>query len=76
MSTYLCELSLVEYKLLRYRPSLLAASAIYLSTKLLRKEKKEDASHWGGTALEEYSRYGEAEVRNCAKDLCLLLQGA
>lgn len=76
MSTYLCELSLVEYKLLRYNPSLLAASAIYLSTKLLRKDKKEETSHWGGTPLEEYSRYSEAEIWNCAKDLCLLLQGA
>jgi len=62
MSTYLCELSLVEYKLLRYNPSLLAASAIYLSTKLLRKDKKEETSHWGGTPLEEYSRYSEAEI--------------
>lgn len=63
MATYLCELSLVEYKLLKYKPSLLAASAIYLATKLLKKtDKNEPLSHWGGTALEEYTRYGESDV--------------
>jgi len=73
LSTYIVELSLVEYKLLKYQPSLLASSAIYLSNKILKKSKLDGQSHWGGTTLEEYTHYNESDVRSCAKDLCLLL---
>ena len=73
-ATYIVELSLVEYKLLKYNPSLLAASAIYLSNKILKKSI--GSSHWGGTTLEEYTHYNEQEIKVCTKDLCLLLQGA
>jgi len=76
LATYIVELSLVEYKLLKYIPSLLAASAIYLSNKILNKAKPGVSSHWGGTALEEYTHYKEQEIKLCTKDLCLLLQGA
>ena len=74
LSTYIVELALVEYKLLKYNPALLASSAIYLSNKILNKQKQ--GSTWGGTALEEYTHYSEQEIKLCTKDLCLLLQGA
>jgi hypothetical protein len=57
LALYIVELSLVEYKLLKYHPSLLAASAIYLSNKILNKQ--EGTSHWGGTPLEENTHYTE-----------------
>jgi hypothetical protein len=38
LATYIVELSLVEYKLLKYQPSLLASSAIYLSNKILKNK--------------------------------------
>ncbi len=55
LSYYLIELSLVEYKLLKYKPSLLASASVYLSNKILKRQafKPEDHSQWGGTALEE-----------------------
>jgi cyclin B len=34
LATYLLELATIEYKILRYTPSLLASSAIYLTNKI------------------------------------------
>ena len=36
---YLLELSLIEYKQLKYKPSLLAASVVYLSNKLFKMKQ-------------------------------------
>mmetsp|Transcript_28877 Transcript_28877/g.51463 ORF Transcript_28877/g.51463 Transcript_28877/m.51463 type:complete len:321 (+) Transcript_28877:23-985(+) len=69
LSQYLCELSLVEYKMLRYAPSLLAAASIYLTLKIARRDVV-----WP-VVLAEHSRYRDMALRQCAKDLCILLQG-
>jgi len=34
LAKYLLELSLIEYKMLKYKPSLLGASAIYCANKM------------------------------------------
>jgi hypothetical protein len=36
MARYLLELSLVEYRMLVHRPSVLAASALYLALKIVK----------------------------------------
>jgi len=36
-SCYLLELTLVDFKMLRFRPSLLASASIYLAKKMLRR---------------------------------------
>jgi len=64
---YMLELSLVEYKMLRYVPSLLACGTIYLTNKLQKK------TCWN-EVLEKYSHYEESSVKACAKDLFVLLQ--
>jgi cyclin B len=69
LSQYLCELSLVEYKMLRYPPSLIAASSIYLTLKIGRRDIV-----WPAVLI-EHSRYKDIALRQCAKDLCILLQG-
>jgi len=69
LAKYLIELSLVEYKMLKYTPSNIAASALYLSSKILKK------TPWN-EYLERNAQYTEQEVRPCAKDLCVLLQNA
>ena len=74
MCYYLTELSLVEYKLIKYRPSLLASASMYLAQKMLNKGPR--SQDWGGNPIEEMTKYTEREVKGCAKDLCLLLQGA
>ena len=62
LAAYLCELALLEYRMLRYSPSLLAASALYVTQKIS-----------GGVWDARW--YEEAAVKACARDLCVLLQG-
>ena len=68
LARYLLELSLVEYKMIKFSPIHLASSAVYLSKKLFKLENP-----WTDT-LQRNTNMTEAEVRICAKDMCLLLQ--
>jgi hypothetical protein len=69
LARYLIELPLIEYKMLRYTPSMIAAAAVYLTMKILKRD-----SPWNDH-LKEETQYNEQQVRPCAKDLCILLQG-
>lgn len=67
MARYLLEISLVECKMLKYSPSNLASSAVYLVNKLRKREAWNDV-------MVRNTRYQESQIRQCAKDLCLLMQ--
>ncbi|CAG9322803.1 unnamed protein product [Blepharisma stoltei] len=67
---YLLELSLIEYHMLRYKLSLISASVVYLARKIFRIEP-----HWS-KALGRQARVDESELKECARDLYVLLQGA
>lgn len=58
------ELTLMDVKYLKYSPSNIACSAIYLSGKLFYKEEC-----WNDT-IANNSKYSEKTVRICAKDMC------
>lgn len=64
---YLLELSLLDCKLSRHPPHLLAVAAVFLTGFLLKKPIKPDF---------EQFKLTEQEVKLVAKDLCLLLQSA
>lgn len=66
MAQYLAELALVEVRMLRYPPSILAAAAVFLSKKLLKEQPS--------LPLTMASR--EASINNCIKDLTVLVEGA
>lgn len=70
LSRYLVELSLVNYKMLKYTNSNLAASALYLSLKMTKSQ-----TPWSDV-LTKHTQYKESQVRQCAKDLFQLLQDA
>jgi len=70
LAWYLLELALVEYKMLKYRVSLMAAAALFLASKIDQKPQA-----WSMELADE-THYSEAELKNCAKDLCILAQGA
>jgi hypothetical protein len=70
LSRYLIELALVDYKMLKYSPSMLAAGALFLSNKIFKKEVA-----WPN-ALEISSGLKDQDIRPCAKSLCVLLQYA
>ncbi|KAK8946943.1 putative cyclin-B3-1 [Platanthera zijinensis] len=61
LSFYLIELCLVENESLKYKPSLLCASAIFVARSSLRLNPP-----WTGLLL-KHARYEESELRNCAE---------
>lgn len=67
---YLLELTLSDHRYLRFAPSHLAASAVLLSNKLLRREP-----HWPAE-VSRASGMREQEVTGCAKEMCTLVEFA
>ncbi|KAF8412613.1 hypothetical protein HHK36_000582 [Tetracentron sinense] len=64
MANYLAELSLIEYSMLCYAPSLVAASAIFLAKFILLPSKRP----WNAT-LRHYTLYHPSELCQCVKAL-------
>ncbi|KAK8642872.1 hypothetical protein V6N13_012199 [Hibiscus sabdariffa] len=64
MANYIAELSLLEYSMLCYAPSLVAASAIFLAKFILVPEKKP----WNST-LQHYTLYKPSDLVKCVNDL-------
>ena len=67
MGRYLLELALVDFRFIKYQPSNLAASALYLANKIFLK-----IECWNET-IAYHSKYNEYDVRPCAKELCIVL---
>ncbi|KAG2271772.1 hypothetical protein Bca4012_074008 [Brassica carinata] len=68
LASYLCELSLLDYAMLRYAPSLVAASAVFLARYVLHPSRKPS---WSST-LEHYTRYRAEHLEACVKNLLRL----
>jgi cyclin B len=64
-SRYLLELLLIDYKMIKYNPSLVAATAAYISVKI---SKRMDSRR-----ITEVTGYGEDEMKECVRDLVLIL---
>ncbi|XP_010915931.1 cyclin-A1-4 [Elaeis guineensis] len=64
LANYVAELSLLEYNMLCYSPSLIAASAIFLAKFILQPTKRP----WNAT-LVHYTLYKPSELYDCAKAL-------
>ena len=62
---YLLELFLVEYKMLKFNPSLVCSSSIYITMKIMKKEDCDKICH--------LSMYSEEKLRECAKEICVIL---
>ncbi|KAJ6743629.1 CYCLIN-A2-4 [Salix viminalis] len=59
LANYLAELTLVEYSFLKFLPSLIAASAVFLARWTLNQ-----SDHPWNSTLEHYSRYSASELKN------------
>ncbi|KAF5806295.1 putative cyclin [Helianthus annuus] len=68
LASYISELSLVEYNMLRYAPSLVAASAIFLARYILSPSQ----NPWNST-LKHYTQYQPSELFECVKSLHTLV---
>lgn len=64
LSRYLIELSLVEYRMLKHHPSMLASAALFLTMKIMKKEH----SQWT-EKMSAATEFNENQIRHCAKDL-------
>merc|ERR1740127_397067 len=67
LAQYLLELTLVDYKMLKYPPSQLAAASILLSNKLLRRPS------WTPATVKQ-TKLTESMLKECAKEMCILLE--
>ena len=65
-SQYLMELSLIEYSMIRYKPSIISAAAFYISRKMAKRDQP-----WS-KAIEKMFKLVKQEVKNCAKELLIL----
>lgn len=70
LASYLVELSMVEYSMLKYSYSLTSAAALYVSLKTLKKHNPYPR------ALAKHSTYSLEAIRPCAVDLVKLMQKA
>jgi len=70
LSQYLVELALPDYNMLKYGASMRAASAVFLSNKLLCHQPA-----WKAAAV-KHSCFTEAMLKDCAKEMCGLLECA
>jgi len=68
MAKYLMELCAVDYELAHIRPSMIAASALFVSFKLLCVEQNK----WNAT-MEHYSTYTQQELMPVVRRICKLL---
>ena len=67
LSQYILELTMVEYQMIKYIPSLRSSAAVYLARKILKLQPG-----WP-KILENTTEYTEISLRACVKDLCSLL---
>jgi cyclin B len=65
---YLIELMLIDVKLLKYPPSVIAAASVYLARAMTQRTPL-----WTPT-LEHYTTYNEQQVRECALEMNELLK--
>ncbi|KAI4389191.1 hypothetical protein MLD38_001443 [Melastoma candidum] len=74
MANFLAELTLLEYNMLSYPPSLIAASAIFLAKYILIPSKRP----WDST-LQHYTQYQPSDLCSCVKvmhNLCMNCNGS
>jgi hypothetical protein len=67
LTTYIAELSMHEYNILKYPPSVIAASSVCLAQKMLRR------GSWT-SALQSTSHYTESSLMPCMRDINVLLK--
>ncbi|XP_022749107.1 cyclin-B2-4-like isoform X7 [Durio zibethinus] len=70
LSFFMIELCLVEYEMLKFRPSLLAAAAIFTAQCALRGSK-----HWSKTS-KWYTTYSEEQLMDCSRMMVTFHQKA
>ena len=63
LAHYICEFQLLDIKMCKYSPSLLAISGLYLAHKVFKKTIKTSELPW----IE--AKHSDSEIQQCAKDM-------
>ena len=66
---YILEICLVEYKMIKFSPSLLAAATVWLAKKIFKNEE------WN-EELRVNTKLDETLVKNCAREITIILQNS
>ena len=66
---YILEICLVEYKMLKYSPSMIASASVWLANKIFKDEE------WNDDLIKN-TKLDEVAVKNCAKDIVVILQNS
>lgn len=66
---YLLELALVEYRMLAYKASELAAAAVHLTLKLSPQRTNQTAEERWGEYHETHTKYSRADLKECMREL-------
>lgn len=66
---YLLELALVEYRMLRFKASELAAAAVHLTLKLSPQRANQAAEERWGEYHETHTKYSRAMLKDCMREL-------
>jgi cyclin A len=68
LTNYIAESMLLEYSMLKYNPSMVAAASIRLARRMLRRAKPNRAC-WTKD-LEDYTGYKDTDLHACELDIC------
>ncbi|XP_010494275.1 PREDICTED: putative cyclin-A3-1 isoform X1 [Camelina sativa] len=74
LCSYLSELSMLDYNSLKFLPSIVAASAVFLARFIIRPKQHP----WQNVMLEEYTKYKAGDLKECVRmihDLYLSRKG-
>ena len=72
---YLMESFLVDIKYVKYKPSVIACACIYIVMKFFKindYQRSYDKRYYS-LNIDENSEYSEGDIKDCAKDICLLV---
>lgn len=69
---FILQLTLPEYSTLKYSPSRIAASTLYLTNRLFEVTSLSASSSWG-PVMSEYTGFSDNDIRGCTKELLQFL---
>lgn len=76
LARYILELQMIEYRMMKYCPSVIAMGSLYLCWKILRTiEIRKKILDWP-QEMSHVINHDEKDVRDCAKDLYVIMRNA
>jgi cyclin B len=75
MGKYLMESFLVDIKHIKYKPSIISSTCIYIVMKFFKKKNYQESydNKFYSLITDENAKYTEHDVKDCAKDICLFV---